>query len=95
MKLKGLKKAIGDFQRANAGGYCSATYGELMLDTATGDIWTDWFNSLGHNSWKEYHDEAIINLGKEMADYDWAYGTDTAINMKNVRAFCKIQYGIE
>lgn len=94
MKLKGLKKAIGDFNRANAGGYYSPSYGKLMLNTSTGEIWTDEFYSLGHNSWIEYHDKDIINLGNEMNDYDWQYNTETAITMKNVKAFCKIQYGI-
>lgn len=70
MKLKGLKKAIGTYQRANAGGYYSANYGKLMLNTETGEIWTDEFYSLDRNSWVEYHSKAIIDLGGVMSYYD-------------------------
>lgn len=66
MKLKGLKKAIGDFKRVNAGGDYSPSYGLLMLHTGTGEIWVDYFYDLGHNSWIDYHDEAIVNLGRLM-----------------------------
>lgn len=66
MKLKGLKKAIGDFKRANVGGCYSPSYGCLMLKTDTGEIWTDYFYGLGHNSWINYRDETIVNLGNIM-----------------------------
>ena len=67
MKIIGLKKAIGDFNRANAGGYYSPRYGYLMYDTADGELWTDEFYSLGRNSWNAYKKATIINLGKYMA----------------------------
>lgn len=34
MKIKGLKKAIGDYKRANEEGYYSPRYGYLMFDKA-------------------------------------------------------------
>ena len=65
-KISGIKKAVGDFRRANAGGYYSPRYGVLMLDRGTGEVWTDEFYSLGHNSWKEYKDRNIMNLSGYM-----------------------------
>lgn len=47
IKLKGLKKAVGDYQRANSEGDFSPWYGYLMFDKADGSIWTDTFYSLG------------------------------------------------
>lgn len=70
MKIKGLKKAVGDYQRANVEGYYSPRYGYLMYDTADGKLWVDEFYSLGHNSWNAYKKETIINLGRYMAALD-------------------------
>lgn len=81
IKIKGLKKAVGDYQRLNSGGCYSPRYGYLMYDKEDGSLWTDEFYSLGHNNWKKYESESIINLGKIMTDK----GFD--INMKNVREF--------
>ena len=67
IKITGVKKAVGTFRRANEDGYFSPSYGELMLDRSTGEVWTDTFYSLGHNEYKVYHDPAIINLGHEIA----------------------------
>ena len=53
MKITGLKKAIGDYRCFNAGGRFSPEYGRLMYDKETGELWTDYFYSLGHNTWKE------------------------------------------
>ncbi len=84
MKIKGIKKAIGDYQRANKGGYYSPHYGCLMFDKSTGEIWTDEFYSLGHNSWKEYHDDNIINVVNKMAELE---GAEIKINTKSVKEF--------
>lgn len=84
--IKGLKKAVGDYKRANAGGYYSPRYGYLMFDKEDGSLWTDEFYSLGHNSWKEYHSESIINLGSMMAE------REIEINMKNVREFIEKEF---
>ena len=66
MKITGTKKAVREYQRANAGGYYSPSYGIMMLDRSTGEVWTDYFHDLGHNSYKSYNDPAIINLGREI-----------------------------
>ena len=86
IKIKGLKKSIGDYQRANEGGYYDARYGRLMLDRSTGELWTDEFYSLGHNSWKEYHDDAIINLISYISD-DIQDSVD--VNMQNVKTYAE------
>ena len=81
MKIKGLKKAIGDYKLANEEGYHSPRYGYLMFDKEDGEIWTDEFYSLGHNEWKEYHSDTIVDIGKMMSDQE------IKINMKNVKDF--------
>ena len=81
MKIKGLKKAVGDYQKANKDGYYNPKYGYLMFDKETGELWTDEFYSLGHNSWKEYRSDTIVNLGKIMIE------NGIEINMKNVKDF--------
>lgn len=68
MKIIGLKKAIGDFKRANADRYYSPRYGYLMYDISDGHIWTDEFYDFGHNSYTQYNSDSIINLGSYMAD---------------------------
>lgn len=80
-KITGLKKAVGDYQKANAEGHYSPRYGYLMYDKENGNLWTDEFYSLGHNEWKDYHSDTIINLGLMMAE------REIEINMKNVRDF--------
>ena len=87
MKLKGLKKAIGDYKRANAEGMHSPRYGRLMLDVNTGEIWTDEFYDIGHNSWKKYHNEDIVNLGMLVgSEYN-------EVNMKTVQEYVNKHYG--
>ena len=81
LKIKGLKKAIGEYKRYNAGGYYSPEYGRLMFDIESGELWTDYFYSIGHNSWNQYHSESIINLGRVMK----RLGIE--INMQNVKNF--------
>lgn len=86
-KITGIKKAVGEYQRANAGGHFSASYGVLMLDRGTGEVWCDYFHSVGHNEWKVYHDEAIINLGREIeADGE-------PVTMKTVKEYAEIMCG--
>lgn len=81
IELTGLKKAVGEYKKYNKGGAYSSEYAYLMLDKATGEVWTDYFCSLGHNDWKEYHDSNIINLGAKMAER----GID--VTMENVKKF--------
>ena len=52
-----------------------------MFDKEDGEIWTDEFYSLGHNEWKEYHSDTIVDIGKMMSDQE------IKINMKNVKDF--------
>ncbi len=40
MRILGLKKAVGDFNRCNLNGYSHGA-GYLMLDRATGRVWVD------------------------------------------------------
>lgn len=88
-KITGLKKAVGDYQSANAEGYYSPRYGSLMYDKEDGNLWTDEFYSLGHNEWKVYHSDTIINLGLMMTE------REIEINMKNVRDFIEKEFGNE
>lgn len=81
MKIKGLKKAIGEYNRANRDGAYSPRYGILMFDYSDGEIWTDEFYDLGHGSWNEYHSDTIINLGAEMKR------RGIHINMGNTKEF--------
>lgn len=84
--ITGLKKAVGDYQRANAEGQNSPRYGYLMFDKEDGSLWTDEFYSLGHNEWKEYHSDTIINLGRMMER------EGIEINMENVREFIEREF---
>lgn len=84
IEIKGIKKAVGDYNRANANGFYGARYGNMMLNRNTGEVWTDEFYSLGHNEWKEYHDKSIINLVGYMAEY---HNDDFAVNMTTVKEF--------
>lgn len=93
-KIKGLKKAVGDYQRANAGGHYSARYGKLMLNARTGELWTDEFYSLGHNSWAEYEDSDIIDLGYSIAEEAF-YNTGSGIiqiTMQTVKDYINRHY---
>lgn len=83
MKIKGLKKAIGEYKSANKDGAYSASYGRLMFDTSDGEIWTDYFYSVGHNEWKVYHSASIINLGAQMLGEN----PDAKITMQSVKEY--------
>lgn len=86
-KITGLKKAVGDYQRANAEGAYSPRYGCLMYDKADGKIWTDEFYSIGHNDWKEYHSDNVVNLGSMMEE------REIEVSMANVREFITAEFG--
>lgn len=77
-KIKGLKRAVGDYQRANSEGYYSPRYGTLMFDYSDYSIWCDEFYSLGHNSWNEYDDSNVVNLGRCLQD---------GVTMRSVKSF--------
>lgn len=84
-KLKGLKKAVGEYKRYNDPVACWRA--DLMLDTSTGELWTDAFYGINY-SWNEYHSDSIINLSslmKENGDY---------ISMETVKTFCQKHFKI-
>lgn len=89
IKITGIKKAVGDYQRANAGGAYSPRYGVMMLDRTTGKVWTDEFYSIGHNSWKDYHDQAIVDVASvgHYLTQAWRTGEGVVLSMKNVKAW--------
>lgn len=65
MKVKGIKKAVGDYRRwINR---MPAGYANIMLDTTTGEVWTDCY--LATESWKSYGDSTIISLSRFMIRY--------------------------
>lgn len=82
-KIKGLKKAIGEYKNWNAGGWASPLYGVLMYDYEDGNLWADTFNSLGHNSWAEYDSRTIVNLGKGLK------AVGLSVSMDSVKKFLK------
>ena len=59
--MRGLRKVAGETHGLE--GFYSPEYLELFYDMATGDVWTEYHYSIGHNSWTEYHDPAIVNCG--------------------------------
>lgn len=59
MKMTGLKKASGETKNY---GYYSDKYVELFYDRGTGEVWTVFQCSLGHNFWTQYHDPEIIKI---------------------------------
>ncbi len=64
LKIKGLKKASGNTCNwsPRSGGYT-----EVFYNTETGDVWTIDQVSIGHNSWTEYDDPAIIKVAETEA----------------------------
>ena len=85
-KIKGLKKAVGDYNRANAEGYYSPRYGYLMYDKKDNQVWTDEFYSLGRNSWKDYHSDSVVNLGMMILE------RGIEVNMKSVKEFIEKEF---
>lgn len=86
MKIKGLKKAIGEYQKSNTGDF----YGRLMFDTSTGEIWCDVFCDYTHQTKKVYHSPAIVDILELMNDA--YYGEDFVVNMRTVKDFIIKKY---
>lgn len=65
MKVKGIKKAVGDYRRWTERNfsYCA----NIMMDISNGEVWTDCF--LNSNEWKVYHSENIISLSHYFVIY--------------------------
>ena len=81
MKIKGLRSALKEYREVNKGGCFDPFYGYLMMDLADGSVWTDTFYDIGHNSFKVYHNNTVINLGAEMNR------SGLLINERNVKRF--------
>ena len=60
MKVKGIKKAVGDYKRwiNSVPDGCP----NIMFDTTTGEVWTDC--DLSTESWKSYGDTSLISLSR-------------------------------
>ena len=86
MKLIGLEKAVGNYKQLNAGGQYSPIYGLLMFDTETGELWTDEFCDIGHNSYKQYHKDSIVCLSSILR----YHGME--VNINNVRLYIETAY---
>lgn len=84
MKLHGLKKAVGDYNRANAGGVYSPIHGDMMLDTASGEIWTD--ERVG-NGYRRYDSDTVVCL------YDAIRDSHITVTMQSVRELVNSLYG--
>jgi hypothetical protein len=85
LKLKGLKKAVGDYNWCKNAPCWRA---DLMFDTSTGKLWTDTF--YGYNySWNEYHDKDIINLSSLIRTEG-----EYIVSMKTIKAFCEKHFKI-
>lgn len=59
LKMKGIRAASGDTQDY---GYYSPSYIEIFYDRSTGEIWTKYQHSLGHNWWTQYDDPDVIKI---------------------------------
>lgn len=80
-KITGLRKAVHDYKELNKGGAYAPIYGLLIFDIETGNLWTDEHCDRGHNSYKSYESDAIVNLGRMMQD------REIEINEANVKQF--------
>lgn len=85
-KIKGIKKAVGEYKHINAGGPYSPHYGVLMFDYSDGEVWTDEFYDFGHRSYKIYHSDSIVCLERMMRE------ENVDITMANVKTFIKSHF---
>lgn len=78
MKIKGIKKAVGDYKHwLNLNRFHDAN---IMLNKATGEVWTDCFVSC--NNWKEYSSDSIISLLRYIRER-----TDEEISMNLLKKY--------
>ena len=75
MKIKGIKKSVGQYKEWINRDFGHVAY--IMMDTETGEVWTDCFVSC--NEWKEYASESVISLTNWLAYYEMP------VNMGNVK----------
>lgn len=72
MRLQGIRKAVQDF---NGWQGCAV----VMVDTSSGEIWTDIFSS--GNEWKQYHSDTIFKVTSKVRMDE----RDDRTTMKKVR----------
>ncbi len=72
MKLKGIKKAVGDFNNWQG-------HAEIMMNVETGEIWCDIFAS--GNEWKQYHSDTIFKVTSKVRMDE----RDDRVTMKEIR----------
>lgn len=58
MKIKGLRKAVGERNNWIKGGYFRV--GNIMLDISNGKIWCDCL--LNNNEWWIYQSDTVVNI---------------------------------
>lgn len=80
-KITGFKRAIGEYQKFNAGGCYSPHYGLLMFDFNDYELWTDEFWDFSHTWHTNYRSKTIINLGVAMEE------EGLEVNMANVKKY--------
>lgn len=61
LKIKGLKKLASESKQLS--GYYSGHYMQVNYNISTGEVWGDYFYSLGQNMWTEYNDKNVIICG--------------------------------
>lgn len=79
MKLKGYKKALGEYRR-----WLSLNYfhrAEIMMDLSDGTVWTDIF--IDCNSYNVYHSDSIISL----SDYILEREEEGELNMTLLKEY--------
>lgn len=72
-------------------------YGNLMIDTDDGEVWTDEFCDFTHNEYKVYNDDAIHDV---IQDYRWENPCwenmyPRKYSVEEIVKFCKKYYGVE
>lgn len=67
LRMSGLRTVAGE-TKSLTGSY-SPEYLQLNYDRSTGEVWTDFFFSVGHNNWTKYQDENVLNCGNLCSHY--------------------------
>lgn len=62
ISLKDLRETAWATTNYPNGGY-SPEYDEVFYDCESGEVWSIYQYSIGHNSYTRYHDPAIIKIG--------------------------------
>lgn len=79
-KITGVKNAVGTYKSWMKEDWRRTA--RIMFDLSDGKVWTDCF--LDCNTWKNYHSDTIINLGREMDERE----ENTMANVKAAAERC-------